>query len=362
MRIAVLSDTTYRAALPDDPNCLGFYGSEQYHAVLANELSKRHEVHFFAPSGSTEIGIFHPLELKFGDSRIHETLKETSLDGLDYRFLLDMDFVIDMTANCHNVEELFLFHGFERFCCYRNGYAANNVPRLPVDKRNFIVPSQQNADLFAQSGFPAKQVIHYGIPEFYSPGQDDEYFKVFAEKYRLTDKNYYIFPHRPTPEKGTDIVLQLAKDFPQETFVIAGHTPVPEHILAKTELVRRAASLRLENVKFVDIPLNPRHHYYKRELYRRAKAVLAPFIYPAYKEGFGLSTMECLACGTPAIITDSPSTRELFIEAKDALICDGYKSFKMSVEFFDSYPLSADNKFSVEEYAANYEKLFNHQA
>ena len=54
-KIAVLSDVTYRASLPDDPNALGYYGSEQYHAVLAKALLERgHDVSFYAPSGSIQ--------------------------------------------------------------------------------------------------------------------------------------------------------------------------------------------------------------------------------------------------------------------------------------------------------------------
>ena len=179
-------------------------------------------------------------------------------------------------------------------------------------------------------------------------GRDEEYWRPFS---MLQDKGYYIFPHRPTPEKGTEIVLKLAKDFPQETFVFAGHTPIAEHVMARTQLQRIVASQGLGNVKFVDIPLNPRHHFYKRELYRRAKACLAPFLYPVYKEGFGLSSAESVACGTPLIITDSPSTRELWTENVDALICDSYQSFKLYIEHFSSYPLAPSNKFSVDEYA-----------
>ena len=267
------------------------------------------------------------------------------------------DYVIDMTPNCRDIEYIRNYHGYDKYCCYRNGYAANNFPRLRPEYRHFVVPSEQNAQLFRQAGYSVLAVIHYGIPDFYCPGEDDEIFKGFTKNYGLNGKNYYIFPHRPTPEKGTEIILRLAKDFPQETFVIAGHTPITEHVMARTELQRIVASQSLENVKFVDIPLNPRHHFFKRELYRRAKACLAPFIYPYYKEGFGLSSAEAVACGTPLIITDSPSTRELWIENVDALICDGYQSFKLYIEHFSSYPLAPTNKFSVQDYAKNYENL-----
>lgn len=355
MKIAVISDVTYRSCLPWDPNCLGYYGSESYHALLAHLLSKKgHEVHFYAAQGSSEIANFHPLKMMFGTS-VHErtgNITALSLDNSKTEDLLEMDFVIDMTSNCIDIEDIRNYHEFKRYVCYRNGFAAWNGPRLQASKRHYITPSKQNKEIFNRNGFAA-DYIYYGIPDFYCPGEDDYYFRPFGVG-GLRRKDYILFPHRPTPEKGTSILLRLAQELPTQDFVLAGHTPISEHSSALQALKKQAPG----NIKFVDIPLEPEHHYYKRELYRGAKAVLSPF-HPSmgYYEGFGLSSAEAVACGTPLIITDSQSTRELWIEYKDALYCDGYISFRNACQDAEQLDrLKPENKFSTEDFVNNYIK------
>jgi glycosyltransferase involved in cell wall biosynthesis len=158
-------------------------------------------------------------------------------------------------------------------------------------------------------------------------------------------------------DKGTNIIVQLAKELPKITFVVAGFTPIQEHVSALMEMKKEARLL--ENIIFVELPLNYKHHYYERELYRNAKAFMAPFDSKNYWEGFGLSNACAVACRCPLIISDSESTRELWIEGKDCLIGDSYKSFKYLVEYFDNIGtgLKPENKFSIENYGKEYEKL-----
>ena len=123
--------------------------------------------------------------------------------------------------------------------------------------------------------------------------------------------DYFLYPHRPTPEKGSDNILQLAKYFPQETFVfMVSNNPVTQHKDALAGLKKQSLSLGLSNVKFVELPLNNKHHYFKRELMRHAKAILSPFDPKIYLEGFGLANAEAAACGTPLLISDSESSKE----------------------------------------------------
>ena len=122
----------------------------------------------------------------------------------------------------------------------------------------------------------------------------------------LGNRTYFLYPHRPTAEKGSYHVLQLAKMFPEETFVfMVSNNPVQQHKDALHDLKKQSISQK--NVKYVDLPLNNKHHYYKRELMRHAKAILSPFDPTKYLEGFGLANAEAVACGTPILITDSES-------------------------------------------------------
>ena len=314
-------------------------------------VNKGHEVHFYAGQGSTQIGNFHPMKLAFGTytKEIHGSITALTLDDSKSADLLEMDFVIDMTANAVDVEIIRNYNDYRRYVCYRNGYAAFGAPRLPASKRHYVVPSKQNKMLFKQNQFDA-EVVKYGISDFYCPGDEPYYWRPFQI---LKQKDYWLFPHRPTPEKGTSILLRLARELPSETFVVAGHTPIAEHQSALMELRRSSPP----NIKFVDIPLEPQHHFYKRELYRHAKAILSPFDITRYYEGFGLSSAEAVACGTPLLITDSASTQELWEDGVDSIFCDGFHSFKMAIQHFSTYDLKPINKFSTEDYVNNYLKL-----
>lgn len=365
MRVDLISSRTYRATLPDDTkNNSSGYGSETYAAVLMEALSRRNEdweFHWYAPVGSTNFDerenvTFHPFYLDFGKASEFELLDDCSIEGLSYTFLRDSDFIIDHSATAANIEELKWYHDFLKYVCYRNGYVAFNSPRLGIKERHYVVPSKQNQSIFYENGYDSI-VCGYGIPEFYQSGEDGEFWKHF-ESLGLASKEYFLFLHRPTVDKGIDHVLRVAKELPEKQIVIAGNATIPEHYYSLLEARRQKLYQHIDNLTFIDIPLSPYHFHYTRELYRNAKAFLAPFHYPEYREGWGLASGEAVACGTPLIITDSPSTRELWIEGKDAVYIDSYQSLKKTIEYFDSISgLQPENKFSTDDYAKRYEEI-----
>ena len=323
---------------------------------------KGHDVHFLAPQGSEPIGTFHPLECYNGLFAEPEILDETSLENprLKSEYLLDFDFVLDFSAMARNIETLNQMYGYHNYGIFRNGYNGYTVPRLRMNERNYIVPSNQNKRIFESHGFPDVRTIYYGIPDFYRESLDSEYYPIVRDN-GLYDRMYFLYPHRPTSEKGSYHVLQLAKMFPDETFVfMVSNNPVQQHKDALNDLKKQ--SLDSKNVKYVELPLNNKHHYYKRELMRHAKAILSPFDPTKYLEGFGLANAEAVACGTPILITDSESSRELWIDEKDGLILpydDRMSAFRMAIKHFSSYDFAPTNKFTVQDCISNYEKYIN---
>jgi glycosyltransferase involved in cell wall biosynthesis len=154
------------------------------------------------------------------------------------------------------------------------------------------------------------------------------------------------------------VLLKLAKDFPDEIFVLCAQAAIGEHRIQLIEFLRTVSKMNLDNVEYVPMPINTKHHYYKRELIRNAKGTLSPFRAQQYQEGFGLTNAESVACGTPLLITDSDSTQELWKNEVDGLFADGdYHSYRLAVKHWNSYDFKPVNKFSLENYARGYEEL-----
>lgn len=370
MKIGIISDTTYRSCTPDYEHNLSFYGSEPAHAIIAKGFVERtnHTVHFFAPHGSEPIGTFHPLACFHGGYAENEILEEVSLEGLKTNYFIDegFDFVLDYTAIARTVEELKNYHGFNNYGVFRNGYNGYVYPRLRLKDRHYIVPSIQNKDIFEKHGFTNTTAIYYGIPDFYSPSREfdtTEYHDFFAPHNLITEQ-YFLYPHRPTEEKGSFKVLELAQTFPKENFVyMVSNNPVQQHKDAIKEIKKIVVEKGLQNnVKFVELPLTNRHHYFKRELMRHAKAVLSPFNPTIYMEGFGLANGEAVACGTPILITDSESSRELWIDEKDGLVIpydDRLWGFKQAIRNFNTYTFNPENRYTVERCIKAYEEFIS---
>lgn len=288
------------------------------------------------------------------------------MEGLKVNYFIDekFDFVLDYSAVARNVELLNQYYGFFNYACFRNGYTGYNVPRLRVRERNYLVPSIQNQNIFKRYGFDSR-VAYYPVPDFYCPAPNssviDNMYAEFFTSNGLTAKEYFLFPHRPTSEKGSNNIVLLAKMFPHETFVfMVSNNPVDDHKEGIKEIRTHVVSSNLTNVKFVELPLTNLHHYYKRELNRQAKAVLSPFNPAKYKEGFGLANAEAVACGTPILISDSDSSSELWRDEIDGLVIpydDKLWGFKQSIRNFSTYSFSPSNRYTVEKSISNYENI-----
>ena len=304
------------------------------------------------------------MEMTFGNAVMHETISQYALDGSKTEDLMDCDGIIDMTASVSNIEQLYWFRDgkdFSRemppYVCYRNGYNAFAAPRIHLQMRHYTVPSLQNMRIFNANGHDAT-CVYYGCPPMYKKGDNPEFWKYFEEEFGLKKKEYFLFPHRPTADKGIDMVKQLASRFPNETFVLSAATPIAEHQAGLTKLLQEASTLHMENIKYCPIPMNPMHHYYKRELMRHAKAGLTCFDPSRYIEGFNLTNMEFVANGTPIIVTDSESSRELWVHGKDAIIVPYHlESFSAAIEKFSTYSFNCHNNYTTENYAKNYLNL-----
>ena len=282
------------------------------------------------------------------------------MDGSKYTDLFNVDFVISGEKLCNNIEQLY-YHNptFKKYCCYRSGYADYMYPLgLPAEKRHYVTHCKYFQGEFKKAGHDA-DVAFFGVNRFWTRDLSSEFWNRFEEKYSLQQGNYWFFPHRPSYDKGIDVVLKLAQYFPGETFVISTATPLPDHKAVMNQCKRVVMDTKLINVRFVDVPESPYYQYYRRALLSNAKAVLAPFPpEPSpYKDTSGLVTAEGISCGTPAIITRSPGSEEWWSDEKSVVFIDGIDSARMAINHWSTYSLHPECPYTVENYAKDYMKV-----
>jgi glycosyltransferase involved in cell wall biosynthesis len=361
MKISIISNYTFSSALPDDLKAIHQYGSESMSAILAQQLSKTDEIRFFAPLGSSRLGEYHPLKRTDGKYLQSDLLEDISLDGQHHTDLLD-SFVIDCTPWANNVTELVTYNNFRNYLCYRLGYQDYLYPKLDPRLKHHVTHCDYFKNLYEKAGFRGCQVAHFGLTDFWKPYDKPEPWTEYCISpfAYLNWKDYFLFPHRYNQEKAPHLVLKLAQDFPQETFVFSSAAVLPDHIAALKHWKEECARMNLANVKFIDIPSTPDREYYRRELYRNAKATLSPFLLlPDYHDTGGILSMESIKCGTPIVVTRSLGSEEIFNHQEDAgaFFIDGYESLRLSIKHIDFLSAKPNHwKWTPELYGNDYKR------
>jgi glycosyltransferase involved in cell wall biosynthesis len=157
----------------------------------------------------------------------------------------------------------------------------------------------KSPDLGGPNGFAVKEahVVNDGIDtDFYCPANYDK-------------DDYVLWLNRWHPTKGCALAIAWAKATGTRLMVAGEH---PENETSEYQrsyaLEMRDMSKDAPSVLFLALPGDPGHHEAKRELYRRAKALIYT---TQFQEPFGLSMVEAMACGTPVIATRYGSTPEV---------------------------------------------------
>jgi glycosyltransferase involved in cell wall biosynthesis len=163
-------------------------------------------------------------------------------------------------------------------------------------------------------GVPEKKitVIHEAANPIYRPVPKDKARQVAKEKYRL-DKNFILFVNTIEPRKNLPGLLQayrrLRDEYKRdEILVLSGSKGwLWEEVYEKVE------KLNLEkHVAFLGrVPSEDL-------VYLHNAASL--FVYPSFYEGFGLTPLEAMNCGTPVIVSNTSALPEVVGDA--ALMID----------------------------------------
>lgn len=323
MRIAVISGTAYPAS-PD------FYGSEVMLAVLADALGKMgNEVTLYAASKSMKGSYrLRLLPCTWGMlSYVVESCVDVYMDEI-----MEHDYIIDGSGLTMVCENIWFWHRDwlkeHAIVYYRNGYSSFN-PRPPV---NYNIHGVWLSKLAVSSMEPFKlppevtHVIPYGVPDWYKPVSEPT-------------MDYWLYLGRPHPHKGVDIVLDLAKELPNERFVFAWNAIFEEHKRYEEKYLQEID--RLPNCEFIKV----RNLRRKVELLANAKALIVP-LGKDYVEAYGLVGHEALACGTPIIYGARSGIWEVAEEGKHGFKVESKEDVIKAMKSIDSISREACLEFA----------------
>jgi len=152
------------------------------------------------------------------------------------------------------------------------------------------------------------EVIYEGVDNFCRPISDQKLLEGIKRKYRI-DAPYILHLGGIDEHKNSQVVLKAHRilktvdKIPALKLVIVGRKDWFFHALS-----RQAYELGIEDdVIFTDFVSDEDLVL----LYNTAQV----FVFPSLYEGFGLPTLEAMACGTPVIASNTPSLRETIGEA-----------------------------------------------
>lgn len=285
-----------------------------------------HEVLMFAPAGTKAPGKLCEMRASFGSSEPPSWQAETECWNNHRAELLSCDIVHDFSiTKC--IAEFLMSEGRPaistllggnynhpangRNVCVWSNAMRERALRGFTDYWNTPIP-----DLAGPSTRPLADahVVYGGIDtDFYCPS---DYAK----------GDYFLWLSRWGITRGFRQAIQIAKDTGVE-LIMAGQHPDDMRWESEKEFAREAIRSveGCKNIRFEWLPPGQvEHHEAKRELYRRARALLYPV---QFQEPFGLSMVEAMACGTPVIGSGRGSVPEVIgrtgaVSSDDALFAE----------------------------------------
>jgi glycosyltransferase involved in cell wall biosynthesis len=354
VKVAVVAGAIH----PADP---GKYGSEHQAAVLARGFERAgHEVTFIAAAGSVRVGRYLPVPCMFGHTFPNE---ETNQYEWYRDELLRQDLVIDWSGTHRVTENLHFwdrgtFGGVLLWSHQGNVFTSPRAPALQRYHGTVVSQAQKDHALahpMSNAGLPAPERVHvlpYGIDtETYRPPDAGD-----------GDRRYFLYLSRPHPHKGIYEFLELARERPDEAFVMAFDMAAADHREHGARAIERAKEL--PNVRY--IPLRGSLAT-KVGLYQHAKALVIPLA-KDYVEGFGLVFAESMACGTPCLTATHGG--QVDVVGDTGWLCRTREEYLAAIDAVAHRPLAVPpddaarcrerivRKFSVGRWVAAYLKLY----
>jgi glycosyltransferase involved in cell wall biosynthesis len=294
------------------------YGGEIFSWDLAEALGRLGvEVHLFAlpQSEVPSNGFLHYMPSCLLD---FFWLYEQSPLKFNKEMFKDDEFVWHDFTHTHIIHDYQYWHGKTN---------AMSTPwgafiQRPFYRNHIVTWSKFQRALALQQGYPASTRYVWGgtNTNVFCPDSERPYEK----------EGYFLFLARMHPDKRPDVFLKLAEAFPNEKFVLSGS--FGKHATPDHEYYGRVygdMAKKLRNVTIVpDVTVEE-----KVRLLRHARAL----VHPSVRECFGLSIVEALACGTPAIVSDDGAFPEIIIKGKTGWLCRNFEEYVNAVKNVDNF-------------------------
>lgn len=304
LNIALVSSPWY----PVPPH--GYGGIELVVGLLAAGLRKRgHQVHLFGAEGSDEGTIVcAPIEWREDLGRPQMSRREAAYAGRVYAALRGL------TETLGPVDIIHEHSGMVGLLAAQYQLLAPVLHTVhgPLDEseRTAYVSVVDGAGLIAIS-----QNQRDSAPELNWAGMVHNAVDVDALKLGTADlaEPYLLVLARICPEKGQHLAVEVAERVGMK-LVLAGKV---ENTAESIDYFRRMVSPHVDGEKVVHI-LNVAGDV-KADLLSHATAMLAPITWP---EPFGLSIVEAMASGTPAISMNLGAARELIEDGRTGYVVE----------------------------------------
>jgi glycosyltransferase involved in cell wall biosynthesis len=250
-------------------------------------------------------------------NRFEQPALSFEISGLGLNLLHSPDFIPPFRRNCKSVITIhdLAFLLYPHFLTKESARYYGQIDHAWRNTDHIIAVSEATKqDSINLLGVPEKKitVIHEAANPIYRPMPKDKAQQVAREKYKL-DKNFILFVNTIEPRKNLPGLLQayrrLRDEYKRdEILVLSGSKGwLWEEVYEKVE------KLNLEKyVAFLGRVPSEDLVY----LHNAAKL----FVYPSFYEGFGLTPLEAMNCGTPVIVSNTSALPEVVGDA--ALMID----------------------------------------
>lgn len=145
-------------------------------------------------------------------------------------------------------------------------------------------------------------------------GVDTNLFSPSPVKRDLNTLNV-LFVGRLVSHKHPEIIVELAKKYPEINFSMIGQGEMYDEIIMEIR--------KLDNIKLMQVPYGEMPSTYRK---------YDVFVFPSTHEGFSNAVLEALASGLPVIAFKASSLDEVIEDRYNGYLCDDLEKMEMRIE------------------------------